>query len=41
MCYAIYGALIFVFALYSDTLIEEYALSARVGEGQWTQVAQG
>ena len=41
MCYAIYGALIFLFALYSDTLIEEYALSAHVGEGQWTQVAQG
>ncbi len=41
MCYAIYGALIFLFALYSDTLIEEYALSASVDEGQWIQVARG
>ncbi len=41
MCYAIYFALIFLFALYSDTLLEEYALSASVGEGEWTLVAQG
>jgi len=41
MCYAIYGALILLFAIYSDALIEEYALSAGVGENQWVQVAQG
>ena len=41
MCYAIYGALILLFYLYSDTLIDEYSLSAGVGENQWVQVAQG
>ena len=41
MCYAIYGTLILLFYLYSDTLIDEFALSVSVGEQQWVQVAQG
>jgi hypothetical protein len=41
MCYAIYGALIVLFALFCDSLLEPLALSVANGEGGWVFVAQG
>ena len=41
MCLLIYVALIGLFIFYSDFVLDQYALSASAGEGQWMVVAQG
>jgi hypothetical protein len=41
MCYLIYGTLILSFAVYSDALLSQYALSIATGDGHWTVVALG
>lgn len=41
MCYAIYGALIFLSAYYSYDLLEGYALAVADGAGNWMAVALG
>lgn len=41
MCLAIYAALLALLLYYSDTILEQYALSAASGENEWMMVALG
>ena len=41
MCTAIYISLIALLLLYSDFVLEQYALSVTAGDAQWTLVAIG
>lgn len=40
MCVLIYLALIGLFIFYSDFVLDQYALSAASGEGNWMIIAQ-
>jgi hypothetical protein len=41
MCMAIYAALMALLWIYSDYMLEQYALSASSGANEWTVVALG
>jgi hypothetical protein len=41
MCYVIYGALILLFLLYSDALLEPLSLASASADGAWMTVALG
>lgn len=41
MCYVIYAALILLFVLYSDVLLEQFDLHAKLAEQQSVMVAEG
>jgi hypothetical protein len=41
MCMAIYAALMALLLIYSDYMLEQYALSASSGENEWMVVALG
>ncbi len=41
MCMAIYAALMVLLFIYSDYVLEEYALSVSSDAGEWTMVALG
>ncbi|MBA1446845.1 MAG: hypothetical protein M3H12_16055 [Chromatiales bacterium] len=41
MCYVIYFSLIALLLIYSDSVVEQFALSESAGEGQWIMMATG
>ena len=41
MCYAIYLTLIGLFLIYSDSVLEQFALSTSAGDGEWMVTAIG
>jgi len=41
MCIAIYAALMLLLWIYSDSVLDQYALSASSGADEWTVIALG